>query len=71
MPIHRSVLATGIVGSLFTAALAQPQGLPQTQMAAAAVVMGQLVLWWDAKSDIQIVDGKTARVSGDTPQYRE
>jgi hypothetical protein len=44
----------------------QFQQLPQTQMAAAAVVMGQIVLrvgTWDTAS-IQIIDNKTAHLRG-------
>jgi hypothetical protein len=66
MLIHRTVVAAGIAGSLFTAALAQPQDLPQTQMAAAAVVMGQVILaGWSSYSNIHIIDDKTAAVYGD------
>jgi hypothetical protein len=70
MATHRIVLtATGILGSLVTAGLAQPQELPQTQMAAAAVVMAQMVSpVWSVTSTIKLVDDKSARILP-LPQY--
>ena len=64
MAIHRTVLtATGILGSLVTAALTQPQELPQTQMAAAAVVMAQMLSpVWSVTSTVKLVDDKSAKI---------
>ena len=70
MAIHRTVLtATGILGSLVTAALTQPQELPQTQMAAAAVVMAQMLSpVWSVTSTVKLVDDKSAKIVP-LPQY--
>src|ERR1019366_6845827 len=63
MSIRRTLLAAVAVFGLIGTALAQPADIPQTQMGAAAIVMGQVTLRWSNKVTVQITDDYRAHIS--------